>query len=186
MAQDNKSLGRFILDGIPPAPRGMPQVEVTFDIDANGILKVSAREKQTGKEQTITITGSTGLSKDEVEKMTRDAEMHAEEDRRKKEEAEVRNHADSVVFSAEKALKDAGDKVSDEVKKEVQDKVDALKPITQSGDLQEVKKKADELSEAMMKIGQAMYGSGANTTNTAEQGNNEKKDGDVQEGEVVN
>jgi molecular chaperone DnaK len=186
MAQDNKSLGRFILDGIPPAPRGVPQVEVTFDIDANGILKVSAREKQTGKEQTITITGSTGLSKEEVERMTRDAEMHAEEDRRKKEEAEVRNHADSVVFSAEKALKDAGDKISDEVKKEVQDRIDALKPITQNGDLSEVKKKTAELSEAMMKIGQAMYGSGANSTNAADQGSNEKKDGEVQEGEVVN
>ena len=186
MAQDNKSLGRFILDGIPPAPRGMPQVEVTFDIDANGILKVSAREKQTGKEQTITITGSTGLSKDEVEKMTRDAEMHAEEDRKKKEEAEVRNHADSVVFSAEKALKDAGEKVSEEVKKEVQEKVDALKPITQSGTLEEVKKKAEELSESMMKIGQAMYGSSANANNEGEQPNKDKKDGDVQEGEVVN
>lgn len=186
MAQDNKSLGRFILDGIPPAPRGMPQVEVTFDIDANGILKVSAREKQTGKEQTITITGSTGLSKDEVEKMTRDAEMHAEEDRKKKEEAEVRNHADSVVFSAEKALKDAGEKVSEEVKKEVQEKVDALKPITQSGTLEEVKKKAEELSESMMKIGQAMYGSSANGNNEGEQTNKDKKEGDVQEGEVVN
>lgn len=191
MANDNKSLGRFILDGIPPAPRGMPQVEVTFDIDANGILKVSAREKQTGKEQTITITGSTGLSKDEVEKMTREAEMNAEADRKKKEEVEVRNHADSLVFQAEKALKDAGDKVSEEVKADVQGKIDSLKGITQAGAIDEVKKKSDELSESMMKIGQAMYGqAGAqqapgSDSGTADGQNAGKKDGDVQEGEVL-
>lgn len=193
MANDNKSLGRFILDGIPPAPRGMPQVEVTFDIDANGILKVAAREKQSGKEQTITITGSTGLSKDEVEKMTREAEMNAEADLKKKEEVEVRNHADSLVFQAEKSLKDAGEKVSEDVKKEVQEKVDALKGIAQTGAIEEVKAKTDELSAAMMKIGEAMYKqgpaegtqSGANDAGTPGQ-NNDKKDGDVQEGEVIN
>jgi molecular chaperone DnaK len=189
MANVNKSLGRFILDGIPPAPRGMPQVEVTFDIDANGILKVTAREKQTGKEQNITITGSTGLSKEEVERMTREAEMNAEADLKKKEEVEVRNHADSLIFQAEKSLKDAGDKVTEEIKKDVQEKIDGLKSISQSGPVDEVKQKTDELSASMMKIGEAMYKQGGETAQSAQPGSDtqtgEKKDGDVQEGEVI-
>lgn len=191
MAADNKSLGRFILDGIPPAPRGMPQVEVTFDIDANGILKVSAKEKQTNKEQTITITGSTGLSKDEVEKMTREAEMHAEEDRKKKEEIEIRNHADALIFQAEKALKDAEGKISEEVKKEVQEKIDALKPVVQSAPIDEVKTKSGELNTTLMKIGEAMYSQGGgdaqaqDTGSKSQDSGGDKKDGDVQEGEVI-
>lgn len=158
MASDNKSLGRFILDGIPPAPRGVPQVEVTFDIDANGILNVSAKDKASGKEQKITITGSTGLDKDEVEKMTKEAEAHAEEDRKKKEEIETRNNADTITYTAEKALKDAEGKISEDVKKEVEEKIQAVKDAKE-GPVDELKAKADALGEAMQKIGQAMYGS---------------------------
>jgi molecular chaperone DnaK len=117
MAADNKSLGRFMLDGVPPAPRGVPQVEVTFDIDANGILNVTAKEKTTKKEQSIKITGSTGLSKDEVENIQKEAESHSAEDQKKKELIDARNIADSLVYTAEKALKDGGDKVPDDVKK---------------------------------------------------------------------
>ncbi len=161
MAADNKSLGRFVLDGIPPAPRGVPQVEVTFDIDANGILNVSAKDKATNKEQKITITGSTGLSKDEVEKMTKEAEAHAEEDKKRKEEIEIRNTADSLVYSTERTLKDAGDKVSEDVKKDVQAKVDELKETLKSGSTDEIKTKADALAEAAQKVGSAMYSSSA-------------------------
>ena len=157
MAADNKSLGRFILDGIPPAPRGMPQVEVTFDIDANGILNVKAKDKATGKEQSIKITGSTGLSKDEVERMTKEAEMHVKEDEEKKERIEVRNAADSLIFTAEKSLKDAGDKVSEDIKKEVEEKVKALKDILETGSKDELQTKTKELSESLQKIGESMY-----------------------------
>jgi molecular chaperone DnaK len=157
MASDNKSLGRFILDGIPPAPRGVPQVEVTFDIDASGILSVKAKDKATGKEQSIKITGSTGLSKDEVEKMTKEAEMHAKEDAEKKEKIEVRNAADSLIFTSEKSLKDAGDKVKPEIKKEVEEKITALKGILDSGTKEEIETKTKELSDSLQKVGQAMY-----------------------------
>lgn len=159
MAQDNKSLGRFILDGIPPAPRGVPQVEVTFDIDANGILTVKAQDKATGKEQSIKITGSTGLSKEEVERMTKEAELHAKEDEEKKAATETRNAADSLIFTAEKTLKDAGDKVDESAKKEVEEKITALKGILDSGSKEEIEAKSNELSEALQKVGQAMYGS---------------------------
>jgi molecular chaperone DnaK len=159
MASDNKSLGRFILDGIPPAPRGVPQVEVTFDIDANGILNVKAKDKASGKEQSIKITGSTGLSKDEVEKMTKEAELHAKEDAEKKEKIEVRNQADSLIFTSDKALRDDKDKISAELKKEVEDKVKALKDILDSGSKDEIKTKTQELSDSVQKIGQSMYGS---------------------------
>ncbi len=160
MAADNKSLGRFILDGIPPAPRGMPQVEVTFDIDANGILNVTAKDKATGKTQSIKITGSTGLSKDEVEKMTKEAEIHAKEDEEKKGMVEARNQADSLIFTAEKALKDAGDKVSAEVKTEVEDKIKKLKDILDTGSKDELETKTKDLSETLSKIGQAAYQQG--------------------------
>jgi molecular chaperone DnaK len=157
MAADNKSLGRFILAGIPPAPRGMPQVEVTFDIDASGILHVKAQDKASGKEQSIKITGSTGLSKEEVEKMTKEAEAHAKEDAEKKEKIETRNAADSLIFTAEKSLKDAGDKVSDDVKKEVNEKIDALKAILETGTKEDLEAKTKELSDSLQKVGQAMY-----------------------------
>jgi molecular chaperone DnaK len=156
MAADNKSLGRFILDGIPPAPRGVPQVEVTFDIDANGILNVSAKDKASGKEQKITITGSTGLNKEEVERMTKEAEANADADKARKEEIETRNHADTLVYTAEKSLKDAGDKVPADVKTEVEEKIQAVKDAKDAS-VEDVKAKADALAESLQKIGAAMY-----------------------------
>ena len=157
MAIDNKSLGRFILDGIPPAPRGMPQVEVTFDIDASGILSVKAKDKATGKEQSIKITGSTGLTKEEVEKMTKEAEMHAKEDEEKKAHVEARNQADSLLFTAEKSLKDAGDKVSVDTKKEVEEKMSLLKAVLDSGTKEDVEAKTKDLSDSLQKVGEALY-----------------------------
>ncbi len=157
MAQYNKTLGRFILSGIPPAPRGVPQVEVTFDIDANGILNVAAKDKATGKEQKITITASSGLSKDEVEKMKQDAELHAEEDKKKKEQAELKNQAESMVFQTEKTLKEMGDKVPEDIRKQVQEKVDALKAVKDTDKYDEIKKAIEELNQTVSKIGEAMY-----------------------------
>jgi molecular chaperone DnaK len=158
MAGDNRSLGRFLLDGIPPAPRGIPQVEVKFDIDANGILKVTAKDKATGKEQNITIQGGTGLSKDEIEKFVKDAEANASADKKKKDEIETRNIADALCYTAEKALRDAGNKVSTDIKKEVEDRVKDLRSILQTAGTEELKKKTQELSQSMQKIGQNMYG----------------------------
>jgi molecular chaperone DnaK len=158
MAADNKSLGRFILDGIPPAPRGLPQVEVTFDIDANGILNVSAQDKATGREQKITITAGSGLSKDEVEKLRKDADIHAEEDRRRREEIELRNQADSLAYTAEKALREGGDKVPADVKSDVEAKVKAVRDALAGQDGNAVQRATSELSEAMQKIGAALYG----------------------------
>lgn len=157
MTADSKSLGRFVLDGIPPAPRGVPQIEVSFDIDANGIVNVKAKDKATGKEQKITITASSGLSKEEVEKMTKDAEEHADEDKKKKEAVEVKNQADSLIHTTEKTLKDAGDKVKDDVKKPVNEKVEALKKVKDGDDIDAIKKASEELSEAIQKIGAEMY-----------------------------
>ncbi len=157
MAADNKSLGQFILDGVPPSPRGVPQVEVTFDIDANGILNVHAKEKASGKEQKITITGSTGLSKEEAANMAAEAEKHAEEDAKKKELIEARNIADSLVYTAEKSIKDAGDKLKEDVKKEVEEKVAAAKEAITKDNADDIKKTADELGQALQKIGSAMY-----------------------------
>ncbi|MBU0598662.1 molecular chaperone DnaK [Patescibacteria group bacterium] len=157
MAGDNKTLGKFMLSGIPPAPRGVPQVEVSFDIDANGILNVKAQDKATGKEQSITITASSGLSKDEVEKMKQDAKVHEAEDLKKKEVIDIRNNAESLVFTAEKALKDAGKKVDDKTKKEIEDKIKAVKDVKDKDDAEAIKKATEELSQAIQKIGQAMY-----------------------------
>jgi len=157
MAPDNKTLGRFILDGIPTAPRGIPQVEVSFDIDANGILNVKAKDKATSKEQKITITASSGLSKEEVEKMKKEAELHAEEDKKKREQVEIKNQADAAVFQTEKLIKDAGDKIKAEDKKELEEKVEALKKIKDTDQFDEIKKKMEELSAVAQKIGAAMY-----------------------------
>ena len=190
MAADNKSLGRFILDGIPPAPRGVPQIEVSFDIDASGILSVKAKDKASGKEQSIKITGSTGLSKEEVEKMTKEAEEHAEEDRVKKESIESKNQADSLIFTAEKALKDlpAGRQVPEDIKKEVEEKIEALKKVL-DGSKEDIEVKSKELSEALSKIGQAMNASQGPqqgpTEGQAEQPTEESKKGETVEGEVV-
>ena len=157
MAQDNKTLGRFILDGIPPAPRGMPQVEVSFDIDANGILNVSAKDKATGKSQSIKIEGSSGLSKEEVEKMKKDAEIHASEDKKKQETIEIKNTADTLVYTCEKTIKDAGDKIKPEDKKQVEDKIVSLKYAQKSDNIEEIKTKTKDLSEFIQKIGAELY-----------------------------
>ena len=161
MANDNKSLGKFILDGIPPAPRGIPQIEVTFDIDADGILKVTAQDKATSRSQHITIQPSSGLSKDEVERMTREADSHRDEDRQRKEEIEVRNTADSAIYSAEKYLRELGDKVPANVRDDVNKKISALRSALQGKDLSAIRKASDDLAQALQAIGSAMYGSGA-------------------------
>ena len=157
MATDNRSLGKFILDGIPPTPRGIPQIEVTFDVDANGILKVIAKDKATGKSQSIRIEGSIGLSKEEVEKMKKEAELHAAEDQKKRELSEAKNVADSLVYTSEKALREAGDKVSPETKKDIEDKVNELKKVKEGDNVGEIKQKTSELSQAIQKVGAEMY-----------------------------
>ncbi|MFH0988025.1 MAG: molecular chaperone DnaK [Parcubacteria group bacterium] len=158
-AADNKTLGRFILDGIPPAPRGIPQVEVSFDIDANGILNVKAKDKATNKEQKITITASSGLSKDEVEKMKHDAEAHAAEDKTKREAIELKNQAETVVYATEKMLKEQAEKIPADVKKELEEKVEALKKVKDGGDATAIKGALEALNQVAMKAGQAMYAS---------------------------
>jgi molecular chaperone DnaK len=193
MAVYNKSLGRFVLDGIPPAPRGVPQVEVKFDIDANGILKVTAKDRATNKEQNITIQGGTGLSKEEVEKMVKEAEVNASTDKRKKEEVETRNIADTLCYTAEKALKDAGDKVAVELKKEIEDKVKEIRDVLQTADVEDLKKKTQDLSTSLQKIGQSMYGqpnqpgatAGPNPGTDGSQNPGGTNPGEPVEGEVV-
>ncbi|MBK9925667.1 MAG: molecular chaperone DnaK [Anaerolineales bacterium] len=157
MAADNKSLGRFILDGIPPAPRGVPQIEVTFDVDANGILKVSAQDKATGRSQHITITASSGLSDSEVEKMRKDAEAHAEDDRKRKELIEARNNADNTVYAGEKALREFGDKVPAEVKTEIEAKSNEVKKAAEGEDVAAIRAATDVLGQAIQKIGASVY-----------------------------
>ena len=157
MSKDNKSLGRFMLDGLPPAPRGMPQIEVSFDIDANGILSVSAKDKATNKTQSIRIEGSCGVSDEEIEKMKKEAEMHATQDKEKKEGIEAKNIADNLIYSSEKTLKDAGDKVSEQDKKEVEEKIAELKKVKDGSDLESIKTKTEDLSKAIQKIGAEMY-----------------------------
>ena len=157
MASDNKSLGRFILDGIPPAPRGIPQIEVTFDIDANGILKVTALDKATQRSQNITITASSGLSDNEVERMRKEAEAHADEDRRRKELIEARNNADNTVYSAEKVLKDLGDKVPAEIKSKVESEISSVRAIMDGEDSDALTKATERLSEELQKVGAAAY-----------------------------
>jgi molecular chaperone DnaK len=194
MAGDNKTLGRFILDGIPSAPRGVPQIEVKFDLDANGILNVSATDKATGKQQKITITASSGLSSEEIEKMKKEAEMHAEEDKKKKEAVETKNQADAVVFTTEKMLKESGDKMKPEDKKELEEKVEALKKVKDSDSLEDIKKKMEELNTVAQKIGASMYqaqpdasaqtnGQGTDTK-TADNKEEKKSDDELVEGEV--
>ncbi|OGM28363.1 molecular chaperone DnaK [Candidatus Woesebacteria bacterium RIFCSPLOWO2_01_FULL_39_61] len=183
MSADNKSLGRFILDGIPPSPRGVPQIEVTFDIDASGILKVTAKDKATGKSQDITITGAVGLSDDEVKRMQEEAEKHKEEDKKKAELIEAKNKADSIVSAAEKALKDAGDKAPKDVKEKVEEKIKAVKDVKDKDSKDDIEKAVNELSEELQKVGQAMYSSsakasedkGSQAEEQKNQGNEEQK-----------
>lgn len=184
MAADNKTLGRFILDGIPPAPRGVPQVEVTFDIDASGILKVTAHDKGTGKSQHISITNSTNLDEKEVERMRHEAEAHASEDAEKKAKIEARNQADSLIFTAEKTIKDAGDKADAALKTEVEDKVKALKEILETASKEDLEAKTKELMDSLQKLGSAMYQKPDEAQNPAEAPKSEG--GKPEEGEVVN
>jgi molecular chaperone DnaK len=189
MATDNKSLGRFILDGIPPAPRGVPQVEVTFDIDANGILKVTALDKATNRSQHITITASSGLNKDEVERMRREAEAHADEDRRRKEMIEARNNGDTLAYSAEKVLRDLGDKVPADLKGEVEGKVARVRELLTSEDLDALKQATDDLQQTLQKVGAAAYqqGAGPAAGGPGEQGPQGPESGeDVVDGEFRN
>jgi molecular chaperone DnaK len=198
MAADNKTLGRFRLEGIPPAPRGVPQVEVTFDIDANGITNVSAKDLGTGKEQRITITASSNLSKDDVDRMVKDAQSHTEEDKRKREEAEIRNRAQSLEYSVEKTLKDVGDKVSADDKAAVEKALDNLRSLLKSGNTDEIKRATDTLQELSYKIAQTVYqkagtpsGDGASPNGQAgdqqqgAQGGGSSGGGSAPEGDVI-
>ncbi|PIP28482.1 MAG: molecular chaperone DnaK [Candidatus Moranbacteria bacterium CG23_combo_of_CG06-09_8_20_14_all_35_22] len=189
MAVDNKTLGRFILDGIPPSPRGIPQVEVTFDIDANGILSVKAKDKATNKEQSIRIEGSSGLSKEEVEKMKKDAEVHAEEDKKKKEIVETKNIADTLIFTTEKAIREAGDKITADEKKPVEEKIEALKKVKDGDDIEAIKKSSEELSQEAQEIGEKLYKASqpepdsAKATSGEAKPEPEVKDAETKEGE---
>jgi len=195
MAADNKSLGKFILDGIPPAPRGVPQIEVTFDIDANGILKVTAADKATGRSQNITITASSGLSEEEVEQMKKDAEAHAEEDVKRKELIEARNHGDNTAYAAEKALREFGDKVPEDMKAEIEAKVAEVRETVEGEDVEAMKTATDELGQLIQKIGASVYegqevangSSEAETSQSDEADSGSEESGeedDVVEGEV--
>lgn len=193
MSADNKTLGTFILDGIPPAPRGVPQVEVTFDMDASGILTVTAKDKATGKTQNIKITGAVGLSDDEVKRMQEEAEKHKEEDEKKAEQIKTKNNADAMVATAEKALKDAGDKAPKEVKEKVEEKIKNLKEVAgkDTSTKEEIETATKDLSDTLSQIGQAMYGAQGQTNEAKpeegkeEDKKEEKKDEKVEEGEVV-
>ena len=157
MAADNKTLGRFELAGIAPAPRGTPQIEVTFDIDANGIVNVSAKDMATGKEQSIQITASSGLSKEEIDKLVKDAELHADEDQKKKELVEARNHADTLIYTSEKSLKDLGDKVDAETRSKIEAASTDLKKAMEGDDVKEIQRLSEELTQASHKVAEAMY-----------------------------
>lgn len=196
MAGDNKSLGRFVLDGIPPAPRGVPQIEVIFDIDANGILNVTAKDKATGKSQSVSIRGSTGLSKDEVKRMTKEADAHRSEDEAKKKLIEAKNTAETLIYTSEKTLKDLGEKVKPEDKKGVEEKINTLREALKSEKVEDIERKSNDLSEVLQKIGAAMYqsaeGGQQSTANSQqptgeqnEQAEEPKKEEKVEEGEVV-
>jgi len=190
MAANNKSLGKFVLDGIPPAPRGVPQIEVTFDINANGILEVTAQDKATGRSQNITITASSGLSEEEVDQMRREAETHAEEDRKRRDMIEAKNRADNMVYSAEKTLTDLGDKVPGDLKGKVEDAAAKVREVKDGDDLEAINKATDELSEVMQQLGQAAYqqqaeqqAAGDTTASEGETEDSNDDDEDVVEGE---
>jgi molecular chaperone DnaK len=178
MSEGNRSLGRFTLSGIPMAPRGVPQVEVTFDIDANGILSVKAKDKATNKEQQITITASTNLSKEDIEKMKQEAEMNAETDKKRHDLVEARNMAETMVYTTEKMMKEAGDKVAAADKQEVEEKLDALRKIKDSDDVDAIKKAGDDLANAAQKVGAAMYAEGQKTEEPKNEGTEEPKEGE--------
>jgi len=188
MVADNKTLGKFILDGIPPSPRGMPQIEVTFDIDANGILSVKAKDKASGKEQSIRIEARSGLSKEDIERMKKDADMHGEEDKKKKEMVEIKNTAEALVYTGEKSLRDNGDKISADIKQGVEEKIADLKKALQGDDIQMIKNSSDLLSRELSKIGEAMAKSSGETPppqNGAEKEEGGTRDADFDEGKSV-
>jgi molecular chaperone DnaK len=161
MARDNRFLGNFILDGIPPSPRGIPQIEVTFDIDANGIVNVKAHDRGTGREQRITIQPSSGLSKDEIERMVKNAEQHASEDRQRRDEIEVRNEADNAVYQAEKTLREFGDKISGDVKSDAETKIADVRAALATDDIERIRSAKDALQATMLKVGEQMYAAAA-------------------------
>jgi molecular chaperone DnaK len=177
MAAGNKTLGRFELVGIPPAPRGVPQIEVTFDIDANGIVNVSAKDMATGKEQSIQITASSGLSKEEIDKLIKDAELHAEDDKKKRELVDARNHADALIYSTEKSIKDLGDKVDAETKSKVEATIDPLKKAMEGDDAEEIKRLSEELTQASHKLAEAMYQQASKTDDQQQAGAGQEQAG---------
>jgi molecular chaperone DnaK len=201
MARDNRTLGKFHLIGIPPAPRGVPQIEVTFDIDANGIVNVQAKDLGTGKEQKITITASSGLSKEEVNRMTKDAEAHAEDDKKRREEIELRNRADQAVYGAERMLKDTGDKLGASDKTSIESAIEAVKKAIESNNTSSIQSALDQLTSAQHKAAETLYrqqaagaGAGASSGSGAGRGDGaagraspagEHKGGDVIDAEVV-
>jgi molecular chaperone DnaK len=189
LAADNKSLGRFILDGIPPAPRGVPQIEVTFDIDTNGIMHVTAKDLGTSKEQHIQIKGSTGLSKDEVEQMKKDAELHAEDDKKKRGLIDQRNQADALVFNLEKQMREHDQKIPDDLKKKVNTRISEVKDVLkkENATVDEIKKAADALSTEAMEIGKLVYEAAQKKGKEGEEGKESKegKKGKVVDAEVV-
>ncbi len=184
VASGNKTLGKFLLDGIPPSPRGVPQIEVEFDIDANGILNVTAKDKATGKSQSIKIEASSGLSKEEIEKMKKDAEMHADEDKQKKELVEARNMADTLVYTTEKAIKDAGDKITEEETKPVKEAIEELNKVKNGDDLNEIKAKTEKLSQAAQKIGEKLYAAAEEAKKAETEANAGTEGAPVKEAEV--
>jgi molecular chaperone DnaK len=189
MANDNKTLGKFILDGIPPAPRGVPQVEVTFDIDANGILNVSASDKATGRAQHITITASSGLSDEEIDRMVKEAERNRTADEKRKGEIEANNMADSAVYGAEKAIRDFGDKMDGTLKSSIEKQIDAVRKARETGSIDKVKAAVEELQRSIQQIGANMYGqpdgAGAAGAGYGQPGGDASGNEDVIEGEVV-
>jgi molecular chaperone DnaK len=191
MAADNKTLGKFILDGIPPAPRGVPQIEVTFDIDANGILDVRAKDRATSREQTVRITASSMLSKDDVDKMVRDAQEHAEEDRKRREVVDTRNDADQLAFQAERTLRDLGDKVAAEDRADVESKVAAVREALKGDDLDAIRNRMNDLAQSLQRVSTAAYQTagatpgGDGTTPSGESGEGEPAAGEPAAGEAA-
>ena len=185
MAGQNRTLGKFHLVGIPPAPRGVPQIEVTFDIDANGIVNVGAKDLGTGKEQRITITASSGLSESEIEQMVRDAESHAEEDHRRREEADVRNNADNLVYSIERSLKDVDGKVDPNTKLEIEQAIKETKEALAGGDIEEIKAKQEALMTASHKLSEVLYSQAAQQQEASSAGATDTDDDLVEDAEVV-
>jgi molecular chaperone DnaK len=176
MASDNKSLGRFVLDGIPPAPRGVPQIEVTFDVDSNGVLNVTAKDKSTGKEQSIRIEANSGLTEEDIEKMKKDAEEHADEDAKKKELIEVKNQAEQMAYTAEKALKDHEKDITDDIKDDINTKIKATRDAINGDDKDSISKSTEGLTNAMQKISEVMQKASAETDSQNSQTEGDKKD----------